>query len=83
MFSGLSERELGLVLERVVSREYASGDAVFSEGEPGAGFYGVESGSVRIYKNSAGGREQVPSIEGPGGSVAELRLFPADCGSNL
>jgi CRP/FNR family transcriptional regulator len=35
----------------------------------------VESGSVRIFKSSAGGREQVLSIEGPGGSVAELPVF--------
>lgn len=75
LFSGLSDRELGFVLERVVSRKYSSGEAVFSEGEPCAGLYVVESGSVRIFKSSPGGREQVLSIEGPGGSVAELPVF--------
>ena len=48
---------------------------VFSEGEPCAGLFVVESGSVRIFKSSAGGREQVLSIEGPGGSIAELPVF--------
>ncbi len=48
---------------------------VFSEGEPCAGLYVVESGSVRIFKSSPGGREQVLSIEGPGGSIAELPVF--------
>jgi len=75
LFSGLSERELGFLLERVVSRKYAAGEIVFSEGEPCAGLYVVESGSIRIFKSSAGGREQVLSIEGPGGSVAELPVF--------
>ena len=75
LFSGLSERELKFLVDRVVSRHYSSGENVFSEGEPCAGLYVVESGSVRIFKSSAGGREQVLSIEGPGGSVAELPVF--------
>jgi len=48
---------------------------VFSEGDPCAGMYVVESGTIRIFKTSAGGREQVLSIDGPGGSVAELPVF--------
>lgn len=75
LFSGLSEGELGFVLERVASRKYSPGQFVFHEGEPCAGLYVVESGSVRIFKSSAGGREHVLSIEGPGGSVAELPVF--------
>lgn len=63
------------MLERVVSRKYSAGELVFSEGEPCAGLFVVESGSVRIFKSSAAGREQVLSIEGPGGSVAELPVF--------
>jgi CRP/FNR family transcriptional regulator, cyclic AMP receptor protein len=35
----------------------------------------VESGHIRIFKTSAGGREQVLSIDGPGSSVAELPVF--------
>lgn len=75
LFSGLSERELAFLLEKVISRRYSSGEIVFSEGEPCAGLYVVESGSIRIFKSSPGGREQVLSIEGPGGSVAELPVF--------
>ena len=75
LFSGLSERELGYLLDRVVPRSYSSGEIVFSEGELCAGLYVVESGSIRIFKSSSGGREQVLSIEGPGGSVAELPVF--------
>ncbi len=48
---------------------------MFAEGEPCAGLYVVESGHVRIFKSSAIGREHVLSIEGPGGSVAELPVF--------
>ena len=31
--------------------------------------------NLRIFKSSAGGREQVLAIEGPGSSVAELPCF--------
>jgi len=37
--------------------------------------YVVQSGSIRIFKTSVAGREQVLSIDGPGGSVAELPVF--------
>jgi len=75
IFSGLTESELGFLTERVVSRHYSAGETVFGEGEPCSGLYVVESGSVRIYKSSPNGREQVLSIDGPGGSIAELPVF--------
>jgi CRP/FNR family cyclic AMP-dependent transcriptional regulator len=75
IFSVLSESELNFLAQRAVPRRYAAGELVFSEGEPCAGLYVVESGSVRIFKSSAGGREQVLSIDGPGSSIAELPVF--------
>ncbi len=75
IFSGLTESELAFLAQRAVPRRFSSGEAVFSEGEPCAGLYVVESGHVRIFKSSAGGREQVLSIDGPGSSVAELPVF--------
>lgn len=75
VFSGLSEAELSYLTQRVVAKKFASGASVFSEGEPCAGLYVVESGHVRIFKSSPGGREQVLAIEGPGSSIAELPVF--------
>lgn len=75
IFADLSEPELQFLAERAVSRDYESGDIVFSEGEPCAGLFVVETGALRIYKSSPSGREQVLSIEGPGSSVAELPVF--------
>jgi CRP/FNR family cyclic AMP-dependent transcriptional regulator len=75
IFSGLSEAELLFLAQRTVPRQFSAGETVFAEGEPCAGLFVVESGHVRIFKSSAGGREQVLSIEGPGGSVAELPVF--------
>lgn len=75
LFSALAPPELAFLLERLVSRKYSAGETVFTEGQACAGLYVVESGSVRIFKSSSGGREQVLTIEGPGGSVAELPVF--------
>lgn len=75
IFSGLAEGELSFLAQHAISRHYAPGQLVFSEGEPCAGMYVVESGHVRIFKSSANGREQVLNIDGPGSSVAELPVL--------
>jgi CRP/FNR family transcriptional regulator len=75
IFSGLTETELAFLVQRAVPRNFSAGEAVFTEGDPCTGLYVVESGHIRIFKSSAGGREQVLSIDGPGSSVAELPVF--------
>lgn len=75
IFSGLTEGELAFLLQRAVPRHYAAGEIVFGEGEPCLGLYVVESGHIRIFKSSSGGREHVLSVDGPGSSVAELPVF--------
>jgi len=75
LFSGLTEGELAFLLQRAIPRRYAAGEIVFSEGEPCSGMYVVESGHIRIFKSSSGGREHVLSVDGPGSSVAELPVF--------
>lgn len=75
LFAGLSETELAFLSARVIPRKFSAGEVVFSEGDPCTGMYVVESGQIRIFKTSPGGREQVLSIDGPGGSVAELPVF--------
>jgi CRP/FNR family transcriptional regulator len=75
LFSGLTDSELQFLAERAAPRHFAPGEMVFGEGEPCAGLYVVERGNIRIFKTSAGGREQVLSIDGPGSSVAEVPVF--------
>ena len=75
LFADLSERELAYLAERAVPHRLDAGEVIFSEGEPCEGLYVVESGAIKVFKTSAGGREQVLTIEGAGGSVAELPVF--------
>jgi CRP/FNR family transcriptional regulator, cyclic AMP receptor protein len=75
LFTGLAENEMTFLAQRAVPRRFSAGEIVFGEGDPCAGMYVVESGHIRIFKTSAGGREQVLGIDGPGSSVAELPVF--------
>lgn len=75
IFSSLSEQEFAFLTARVIQRKFGAGEQIFGEGELCSGLYVIESGNVRIFKSSAGGREQVLSIDGPGGSIAELPVF--------
>jgi CRP/FNR family cyclic AMP-dependent transcriptional regulator len=75
IFSGLSPAEMSFIAPRVLPRQCAPGELIFSEGDPCTGLFVVERGHVRIFKSSSAGREQVLSIDGPGSSVAELPVF--------
>jgi len=75
IFASLTEPEFAFLTPRLLQRKYSSGELIFGEGDACAGLYVVQSGNVRIFKSSAGGREQVLSIDGPGSSIAELPVF--------
>jgi CRP/FNR family transcriptional regulator len=75
IFSDLSDTELKFLSDRAVTKRYAAGELIFNEGDPCAGLYVIESGNVRIFKTSAGGREQVLTMEPAGNSIAELPVF--------
>jgi len=75
LLSNLSDPELELLSARTVRKMFSKGELLFSEGEPCKGIQIIAFGKVRIFKTSATGREQVLSVDGPGGSIAELPVF--------
>jgi CRP/FNR family cyclic AMP-dependent transcriptional regulator len=75
IFADLTENEMSFLASRTVAKRFSAGELIFSEGDPCAGMYVIESGFVKIFKSSASGREQVLAIDGPGHSVAELPVF--------
>lgn len=60
-------------LIRVVEKK--RGEMIFSEGEPAHGFYMVESGTVKVFKLSPEGKEQIIRIFSPGEHFAEAAVF--------
>jgi len=75
LFAALTDQQFAFLRTHIVERHYQGGEQVFGEGEPCTGLFVVQTGNIRIYKNSPSGREQTLSIEGPGGTVAELPVF--------
>ncbi|HEY5213343.1 MAG TPA: Crp/Fnr family transcriptional regulator [Acidobacteriaceae bacterium] len=75
LLSTLTPAEIQLLAARTVRKRFASGELLFSEGEPCHGLHIIARGRVRIFKTSMGGREQVLAMNEPGESVAELPVF--------
>ncbi|HEY7856601.1 MAG TPA: Crp/Fnr family transcriptional regulator [Terriglobales bacterium] len=75
LFAALDPSELNALAARCRRQSFARGETLFHEGQACRGLYIVITGRVRIFKTSAGGREQVLAVEGPGASVAELPVF--------
>lgn len=74
-FRTLKEDELAPLARALVVRALDKDEVVFLEGEPCAGLYIVREGSVKIYKLSPEGREQILSYVRRGGSFNEVAVF--------
>ena len=74
-FAGLDVATLDSISRPAIRREYAAGQVVFLEGEPGAGLYVVQDGWLKSVKTSPAGREQVMRFVGPGEVFNELGVL--------
>jgi len=75
LFSDLPESQLNEVCRIAVDRFFHRKETVFSEGDDGNGFFIVASGTVKVYKVSPDGKEQILHIFGPGEPVGEVPVF--------
>lgn len=79
-FASLDEVALAGLLACGHMRRFQADEIVLLEGEPGAGLCVVLQGRVKVYKNSADGREQVLRILGAGRTCNDVAVF--DGGTN-
>ena len=75
LFNGLPEDQLLAIKQIAVEKKVNKGEAIFSEGDKGKGFYVVLEGRVKIYKVSAEGKEQILHIFGQGQPFGEVPVF--------
>lgn len=75
LFKGLKDQTLAEIAARAVPRRFDKGELVFIAGEEATGLYVVVEGSVRAFRVSVDGREQVIHVERPGGTVGEVPVF--------
>lgn len=70
LFSGLSKADLKFVLKQLKEESFAPGHKIISEGQPGARFFVILEGTVKI---GVGGRAR--KTIGPGAYFGELALL--------
>ncbi len=75
VFSSLSDEDLERISQISSERRYRKNASIFMEGEPGAAFYYVKSGKVKIYRTYEDGREHIVHILGEGEVFGEATLF--------
>jgi CRP/FNR family transcriptional regulator len=59
----------------LVDKEVATGEILFLEGEPCQGIYFMKQGSIKVFKTSPEGKEQVLKIMRPGDSFNDVPAF--------
>lgn len=78
LFESLSKDQLELIAESATVKEIKRGGHLFSELQPATAFFIVVSGSLKIYKLSAEGGEQILHVQRAGDLVAEAIIFDFD-----
>jgi CRP-like cAMP-binding protein len=74
-FAELAPSELSAVAEVAVPRTFASGEAVFYEGDASNTCYVVRAGRARAIREHADGRQITLATFGPGDIFGELAMF--------
>jgi CRP-like cAMP-binding protein len=74
LFAGLSRRQLGKLLVKLFEKDYAPGETIFLEGEPGKALFIVLDGRVSIFHVGHGAEERVATLA-PGAYFGELALI--------
>ena len=75
LFGELDDGTLGALAGRSVERRFARDEVLFIAGEEARGLFVIVEGSVRAFRESVEGREQVIHVERAGATVAEVPVF--------
>jgi CRP-like cAMP-binding protein len=75
LFAGLDDQELESIYAIASRRTYRKGSFIFFEGDPGAAFYLILSGEVKVVTQGADGREFVLAVQRAGDFFGEMSLF--------
>ncbi len=78
LFTGLKDRQLQRIADRMVERSYAAGDLIVKQGQGGEGFYVVTSGKAEATRERADGEKTVVNTFGETDYFGELALLDED-----
>lgn len=75
LFGGLPEAYITEIEKIARDKRFRKGENIFYDGDEGNGFYLVASGSVKVYKLSPEGREQILHIVNERDSIGAVAVF--------
>ena len=75
LFGGLSESHLKEIRRIAVDKKFNKGEIIFFDGDVGNGFYLVMTGTIKVYKVSPEGKEQILHIVKEGESIGAVPVF--------
>lgn len=75
LFEHIPEEKLNKIAQEVKKKVVPAQTLIFRQGEPGATFYIITSGQVRVFRKSEEGIETELSLLGPGDSFGEMALL--------
>src|SRR5215510_9395556 len=75
LFQELDEETFRSVAMRAMPRSFRKGEVLFVAGEKARGLFVIVSGSVRAFRESPDGREQIIHVERAGATIAEVPVF--------
>jgi CRP-like cAMP-binding protein len=78
LFAELAPAELEALAACLRPRQYRRGGPIFFQGDPGTGFYIIQSGRVKIALTSPDGREVVLTLLGPNDFFGDLALLDGE-----
>ncbi len=77
-FKSLSGNILNEIKAQFKEEDYKAGENIFIEGDKSKGIYFVAEGTVKVYKSSKDGREQILKLIYPGDSFNDVTIFAKD-----
>ncbi|MEQ1765329.1 MAG: Crp/Fnr family transcriptional regulator [Pyrinomonadaceae bacterium] len=75
LFRDLDDAVLDVLAKHSIVKRLRRNEILFLAGEPAKGLYVIASGSVRAFRTSADGREQVIHVERAVTTIAEVPVF--------
>ena len=75
LFGGLTETHLKEIKRIAVDKKFNKGEIIFFDGDVGNGFYLVMTGTIKVYKVSPEGKEQILHIVKEGESIGAVPVF--------
>ncbi len=75
LFNELSDAELAVIEQKIVTEDFRAGQSIFKEGESTGGIYLIRSGKVEISKTTADGWKQPLAILSENHIFGELSII--------